>query len=253
MRVRRSAVAGAFYPEGEALGRMVDGFLKKVPEVSVDGELKALIVPHAGYIYSGQVAAYAYALLKGCRKKKFVILGPSHYVYFNDVVSDSNEFWETPLGRVGVAESGFPKLGEAHAGEHSVEVQLPFLQRVAGDFEILPLVAGDADPEEISEKILGILDDDSMLIISSDLSHYHDYSTAVRLDRKAIGCIEKIDYSAFAGEEACGKIPVMAVLHIAKRLGWKCKLLNYANSGDVSGDRESVVGYASFAFYKNDY
>ncbi len=250
MSTRRAAVAGTFYPEGDALGRMIDNFLKKVPEIVVDGELKALIVPHAGYIYSGQVAAYAYALLKGCRKKRFVILGPSHYVYFNDVVSDSNEFWETPLGKVRVAESSFPKLGEANAEEHSVEVQLPFLQRISRDAEILPLVAGDADPKEISEKILGILDDDAMLIISSDLSHYHDYATAVGLDRKAIDCIEKIDCNAFEKEEACGKIPVMAVLHIAKRLGWKCRLLNYANSGDVTGDKKRVVGYASFAFYK---
>lgn len=250
MSTRRAAVAGTFYPEGEALGRMIDGFLKKVPEIAVDGELKALIVPHAGYVYSGQVAAYAYALLKGCRKKRFVILGPSHHVYFNDVAGDVNEFWETPLGKVMVAESSFPKLGEAHAEEHSVEVQLPFLQRVAEDFEILPLVAGDADPERISGKLRGILGDDTMLVISSDLSHYHDYDAAIRLDRKAINAIEKIDYVAFAGEEACGKIPILAVLDIAKRLGWKCKLLNCANSGDATGDRARVVGYASFAFYK---
>ncbi len=249
MSVRRAAVAGTFYPEGKALGRMVDDFLKNVPEISVDGELKALIVPHAGYIYSGQVAACAYALLKGCRKRKFVILGPSHFAYFNGVASDSNEFWETPLGRVGVTESSFPKLGEAHADEHSVEVQLPFLQKIADDFEILPLVAGDADPREVSEKILGILDDNSMLIISSDLSHYHDYDAAVKLDEASIKMILDMDYDrARGGMEACGKIPIMAVMCIARRLGWKCRLLDYKNSGDVSGKKSSVVGYASIAF-----
>ncbi len=249
MSVRRAAVAGTFYPDGKELGRMVDGFLKNVAEVKLGGELKALIVPHAGYVYSGQVAAHAYALLKGCMKRKFVVLGPSHHVYFSGVASDVNGFWETPLGRVRVAESSFPKLGEAHAEEHSIEVQLPFLQRIAGDFEILPLVAGDADPRMVSGKLRSLLDEKTILIASSDLSHYHGYDAAVGLDKASIRMILGLDYEgAVEGMEACGKIPVMAVMDLAGRLGWKCRLLDYKNSGDVTGEKSSVVGYASLAF-----
>lgn len=250
MSTRRAAVAGAFYPGGRDVGNMVDNFLKSVPEASIEGELKALIVPHAGYVYSGKVAAYAYALLRKYKKSRIILLGPSHHVYFNDVVSDVNEYWETPLGRVKVAESSFPKLGEAHLDEHCLEVQLPFLQRIFGEFEILPLVAGDADPRAIAKKLVKMLDDKTILIASSDMSHYHDYDTAVKLDKAGINTILELDYDKARAElDACGKIPIMTVIDLAKRLGWKCKLLDYKNSGDATGDKSSVVGYASLAFY----
>jgi hypothetical protein len=250
MRTRAAAVAGMFYPKSrEELEKMLLQFLKNVPASTAEKELKALLVPHAGYVYSGQVAAYAYALLQKYKKKKIIMLGPSHYTYFNGVASDVNDFWETPLGMVRVAENDFPKLREAHLEEHSLEVQVPFLQKTLEKFEILPIVAGDADPKKISEQIKKTLGS-SLLLISSDLSHYHDYDTAVRLDTNSCRAIQNLDYDRFEKEgEACGKIPVLTLIDIAKSLNWKCKLLNYQNSGHVTADKSRVVGYASFAIY----
>ena len=253
MKVRKAAVAGMFYPSSrKEIESMIDSFLKKVPLIKIERQLKALIVPHAGYIYSGQVAAYAYSLLKNFKDKKLkiILLGPSHHVYFNDVASDVNEFWETPLGKVKVAENNFLKLEKAHANEHCLEVQIPFLQKILKNFEILPLVASDADPKKISQNINKILDKNSILVISSDLSHFYDYDTAVKIDRNTINGIENLDYNKVESEgDACGKIPILTLINIAQNLKWKCKLLGYKNSGDTAGNKANVVGYCSFAFY----
>jgi hypothetical protein len=250
MKTRHAAVAGAFYPAGkEELESMLNEFLKNVPD-NPGKQPKALIVPHAGYIYSGQVAAYAYSLLKKYKKQKIILLGPSHTAYFNDVAADTNDYWETPLGKVKLMQNNFPKLEQAHLNEHCLEVQLPFLQTILKNFEILPLVAGDINPEEISKKIIPLLDDNTILIISSDLSHFQDYNTAVSLDKNTIKTIQDLDYNKAETEaDACGKIPILTAIDIAKNLNWKCKLLDYKNSGDVIGDKTRVVGYASFVFY----
>lgn len=254
MKIRKPAVAGMFYPEDrEELKSMIDGFLRKVPDINIDGNLKALIIPHAGYIYSGQVAAYAYLFLKKYQNKKIkiVLLGPSHNVYFNDVASDVNDYWETPLGKVKVLENNFLKAEAAHFNEHCLEVQLPFLQRILNNFEILPLVAGDINPREISKKIQKIIDDNTLLIISSDLSHFNDYYTAVKIDTNTINAIKNLDYNKMEREgDACGKIPILTAIDIANQLKWKCELLDYKNSGDNAGDKSRVVGYASFALYE---
>lgn len=251
MKTRNAAVAGAFYPDNKKeLENMLNKFLKNVQDIALEKELKALIVPHAGYIYSGQVAAYAYALLKKCKTQKIMLLGPSHNVYFNDVAADINDYWETPLGKVKLIKNNFPKLEQAHLQEHCLEVQMPFLQTTLKNFEILPLIAGDINPKEITKKIINILDNNVLLIISSDLSHFHDYDTATRLDKNTIKSIQDLDYSKAEEEaDACGKIPILTAIDAAKKLKWKCKFLNYKNSGDVTGDKSRVVGYASFAFY----
>ncbi|MCH8328923.1 MAG: AmmeMemoRadiSam system protein B [Nanoarchaeota archaeon] len=250
MKTRNAAVAGAFYPASkEELESMLNEFLKNIPGINIK-EPKALIVPHAGYVYSGQVAAYAYSLLKNSKKQKIILLGPSHTAYFNDVAADVNDYWETPLGKVKIMQNNFPKLEEAHINEHCLEVQIPFLQKTLKDFEILPLVVGDINPKEISKKIIPLLDDNTLLIISSDLSHFHDYDTAVSLDKNTIKAIQNLDCNKAETEaDACGKIPILTVIDIAKKLKWKCKLLNYKNSGDVIGDKTRVVGYASFVLY----
>ncbi len=249
MKIRNAAVAGSFYPANKKeLETMIDKFLKNVPFLDI--KPKSLIVPHAGYIYSGQVAAHAYSLLKNYKKQKIILLGPSHFVYFDDVAADANDYWETPLGKVKLVQNNFLKIEEAHVNEHCLEVQLPFLQKTLENFEILPLVVGDINPKEISERMISLLDNNTMLIISSDLSHYNDYDTAVKIDKTTTQSIQNLDYNKMAKEgDACGKIPILTVVDIAQKLKWRCKLLSYKNSGDVTGNKSQVVGYASFAFY----
>jgi len=250
MKTRQEAVAGMFYPENkEELKSMINSFLDEVPEQK-NYDAKALIVPHAGYVYSGPIAAYAYSLLKKNKKKKIILLGPSHTVHLRGVVSDNNDYWKSPFGEVKAIENEFEKLSEAHEKEHCLEVQIPFLQVLLDDFEILPLVAGDVNPKEISEKIKPLLDEDTLLIISSDLSHFKPYDYAVDIDDNTNKAILNLDYEKMLEEgDACGKIPILAVIDLAGKLGWKCKLLDYRNSGDTAGTKGEVVGYASFVFY----
>src|SRR3989338_7023560 len=235
MKIRKAAVAGMFYPrDKEEIESMIDNFLDNIPPIELEGNLRALIVPHAGYIYSGQTAAFGYSLLKKYKNKKLkiILLGPSHFAYFDDVASDLNDYWETPFGKVKVSENNFLKLESAHSREHCLEVQLPFLQKTLNNFEILPLVACDVNPKKISKQITNILDENSIIVISSDLSHYNSYETAVKIDKNTISTILKLDYgNAFEEADACGKIPILAVMDIAKSLKWKCKLLDYKNSG----------------------
>ena len=251
MKIRNAAVAGTFYPaDKEELEVMLNKFLKNSPNTALKKEPKAIIVPHAGYIYSAQVAAYAYSLLKKSKKQKIILLGPSHSVYFNDVAADVNDYWETPLGKVKIMQNNFLKLKQAHLQEHCLEVQIPFLQTIFKKFEILPLVAGQINPKEISEKIINILDNNTILIISSDLSHFKEYDAAVSIDKNTIKAVQDLDYNKLEEQgDACGKIPILTVIDIAKKLKWNCKLLNYKNSGDITVDKSGVVGYASFVFY----
>ncbi|MBS3135930.1 AmmeMemoRadiSam system protein B [Candidatus Woesearchaeota archaeon] len=250
MGIRQEAVAGMFYPaRKDELKGMVSGFISNVPEMDFKS-LKAIIVPHAGYVYSGQVAAYGFSLLKKSKPKKIIILGPSHFVDIEGIRSDANEEWKMPFENVSLIENNIEKSMEAHKREHSLEVEVPFLQCVLDEFKIMPLVAGNADPAEIAEQILPYLKD-SFLVISSDLSHYHDYDIAVSIDKNTLSSIANLDYSKMLEEgEACGKIPILAAIILAKKLGWKCKLLQYRNSGDVTGEKGGVVGYASLALYK---
>lgn len=252
MKTRKAAAAGVFYPDSrKETEEMVDNFLNNA-SVKIEKEPKALIVPHAGYVYSGQVAAYAYTLLKRFKgkKQKIILLGPSHFIYFNGVAADVNDYWETPLGKVKVAENDFPKMEAAHMNEHCLEVQLPFLQKVLGNFEVLPLVAGDISPKELSRKLIST-ESHSLLIISSDLSHYNSYESAVKIDKNTINAIKNADFGKMEAQgDACGKVPILAVIDIANKLKWKGILLDYKNSGDTSGHKDKVVGYASFAFYE---
>lgn len=249
MSIRGARVAGSFYPgEKKELKGMVKGFLGKVPDQEIDGEVKGIIVPHAGYAYSGQVAAYGFSVLKGLGKERIILLGPSHFAAFSGIVGDVNDYWETPLGRVKTIKNHFPKLEQAHSQEHCLEVQVPFLQEVLNDFEIMPLVSGDVYPKDITDLITKVLGG-GILIISSDLSHYHDYDTAVERDSSLIFNIENLDYNNVQKGEACGINPILTAIDIANKLKWKCKLLEYKNSGDVSGMKSEVVGYASFCLF----
>ena len=259
--VRPAAVAGTFYPGNAAeLAVAVRGCLADVAiPVAPVASPKALIVPHAGYVYSGPIAAGAYARLASVRSRigRVVILGPTHRVAVRGLALPSARAFASPLGEVEVDReavavlAGLPQVvvsDSAHALEHSVEVQLPFLQSVLDDFRIVPLAVGDASPGEVAE----VLDrlwggPETLVVVSSDLSHFHGYAQAREIDRASA---ERI--LALAGpldhEEACGATPINGLLLCARRRGLAPELIDLRNSGDTAGDRSSVVGYASFAF-----
>lgn len=258
-RVREPAVAGLFYPGAPgALSGMVDAFLQEEPAAA--GSPKGIIVPHAGYVYSGSIAATAYRLFANDRDviRRVVLLGPSHRVGFHGLAAPSADRFSTPLGPVIVDRAGvdtvlaLPQvrlMDEAHLAEHSLEVQIPFLQRVLDSFTLVPLVVGDASAREVSEAIdLLWGGDETRFVISSDLSHYHDYETARRMDRATCRAIETFDEARIGFGDACGRIPVIGFLESARRRGLRPRLLDLRNSGDTAGSRDQVVGYAAFRF-----
>lgn len=258
-QIRRPAVAGLFYPdERDELHAMIQDFLKQ--SKTTGHPPKALIVPHAGYVYSGPVAASAYALLAQARGtvRRVVLMGPSHRVGFRGIAACSADSYATPLGNVVIDRKGVEKildlpgvglLDQAHAQEHSLEVHLPFLQEVLGDFELIPLVAGEASPEEVAtvlERLWG--GPETLIVVSSDLSHYHDYQTARRMDRATSTAIEELRPEALDYESACGRVPVTGLLVAARRHGMTARTVDLRNSGDTVGGRDKVVGYGAYVF-----
>jgi AmmeMemoRadiSam system protein B len=263
--IRKPAVAGAFYPnEPYKLKEMIEGFLHKAKETKIKGKLRALIVPHAGYIYSGPVAAYAYKLLKKHADEfsKIILIGPSHFAGFFGAAESGADGWQTPLGivRSESIRSKVEDLGmlnimpQAHAPEHSLEVQLPFLQTVMKhDFTIYPILTGDIRGSAFSDEIIKALDEKTLIIVSSDLSHYLTYNKAVEKDTITNNAIKTQDLKTLdAKGDACGIIGIRILIHIAKKLKWNCKMLDYRNSGDTEGSKDQVVGYSAFAFYSEE-
>lgn len=260
--VRPPAVAGMFYPGTPAvLGSAVRAYLAEArspadPEAPLP---KALIVPHAGYVYSGPVAASAYRLLAAGRNtiRRIVLLGPVHRVPVRGLALPSSTAFSTPLGTVAVDPTAAARALEmsqvgvneaAHAPEHSLEVQLPFLQTVLDDFQIVPLAVGDASAEEVAlviERLWG--GPETLIVVSSDLSHYHSYGAARQLDRGTAAAILSLDSSLGHGQ-ACGATPINGLALCAQRRGLKAELIDLRNSGDTAGDKTRVVGYAAFAF-----
>ncbi|MCW8995989.1 MAG: AmmeMemoRadiSam system protein B [Psychromonas sp.] len=261
MRYREAVVAGQFYPQSAATLRAdIDSFL--TPPEKPEIHAHALIVPHAGYCYSGAIAGGAYAYLKAFADdiKRVIILGPSHRVALRGCALCDYDAFTSPLGEIEVADQGYEQLLQldavqitdpAHQLEHSLEVQLPFLQSCLNDFKIVPIVVGYCPPHIIT-RILTLLDVNNastLVVVSSDLSHYHPYLQAQKLDNKSINKILNYD-STLTGEDACGCFSVNGLLDYAKREKWKIKLIKKANSGDiVSSHKNEVVGYASFVLY----
>jgi len=261
MKVRRPAVAGSFYPaDRSTLATAVDRYVAAGRERLGDhvAAPKALIVPHAGYVYSGPIAGTAYAAC-GAGIERVVLLGPAHRTYVDGLAASSADAFATPLGDVALDGGARahalrrPQVGigdAAHAGEHSLEVQLPFLQRILSHFTVLPLAVGDASHGAVAE----VLDDlwggeETLVLISSDLSHYYDYDTACRLDAATARAIETLSPEALGPDSACGRIPVGGLLLAAQRHGLRAQLLDLRNSGDTAGSRDEVVGYGAFAFW----
>ena len=263
-RIRPPMVAGQFYPGNpdelrETAVRLINQAAPRVPP----GKVRALIVPHAGYIYSGQVAASGYKSLDR-RYKKFLILASNHSadaLPFTFSVPDA-DFFQTPLGKVRVSpairelkkNALFTTVPEADAG-HVIEVQLPFLQTLYADFEILPVITGAVTRRELlaaAEVLQKLMDEDTAIIVSSDLSHYFSYDRALQLDRSCIRAVAANDLEKAAQCEACGLPAIIILLQTAKEKGWTGEVLDYKNSGDVTGSKGNVVGYSAIAFYKPD-
>ena len=271
--VRQPVVSGRFYPsDARALRLMIENFLEKAAPSELEGELIGLVVPHAGYQYSGEIAAWGYKLLEGKEFETVVVLGPSHHLYYQGSSIYNIGDYQTPLGIAKVNKELSDKIIEKneqityysslHQKEHSVEVEIPFLQVVLKDFSIIPIVIGDkkmAVCQGLADALAGTLKGKKVLFIaSSDMSHYHEYAIANLIDEKALRVIEKFSPAELldklnSGEvELCGGAAIITAMIVAKKFGAdKVKVLKYANSGDTSGEKKRVVGYAAIAFYKS--
>jgi AmmeMemoRadiSam system protein B len=260
--VRRPAVAGLFYPaEPDSLSQTVDEMLATVPSAQT-AVPKAIIAPHAGYVYSGPIAASAYALLKRARDTidRVVLLGPTHRVAVRGLALPSVDRFATPLGDVEIDKDAVGALraleqvvvsDEAHALEHSLEVHLPFLQTVLGKFRLVPLAVGHTEPEDVAavlDRVWG--GPETLIVVSSDLSHYLSYREARSIDRATCEAILELR-SDIDHDHACGATPVCGLALAARRRRMKPELLDLRNSGDTAGDKSRVVGYSAFAFYEN--
>jgi AmmeMemoRadiSam system protein B/AmmeMemoRadiSam system protein A len=280
-KVRQAGVAGGFYPaDPKALSAMIDDLLAHATPPPIHDPILAVVAPHAGYQFSGPVAAYTYAELKGRKFSRVVVIGPTHYVPFDFTSVFDGDTYATPLGTVQVDKAFARQLvklsptmqlsGMGHditsaGAEHSIEVQLPWLQRVLGDFQLVPIVMGDQSYE--SSRALGValaalIQDkktvgSTLILASSDLSHFHTYDEAVTMDHKTLGALAAWDYFSMSRNfearvwEACGGAPIVAAMIAAERMGAnQAQVLKYANSGDTSGDRSRVVGYSADVFVK---
>ncbi len=285
-KLRQAGVAGSFYPsDPSALKAMMDDMMSHVSQPAVEGHILAVVAPHAGYPYSGPVAAYTYAALKGRKYARVVVIAPSHYEAFDFTSVYDGDGYVTPLGTIPVDKafareltkmsSSFKLSSQGHlatskGAEHALEVQLPWLQDVLGSFTLVPIIMGDQSYE--SSRALGVAlakliqrggksaqsgAGDTLIVASSDLSHYHTYAEAEAMDRKTLNALQAWDYFSMSRNfesrvwEACGGGPIVAAMIAAERMGAnQAKLLHYANSGDVTGDHSHVVGYGAAALVK---
>jgi len=260
--IRAPAVAGTFYPRNAGqLEAQVQGYLNDAkPARNIP---RAIIAPHAGYVYSGPIAGSAYAPLLPLRTEidRVVLLGPAHREYVNGIAASTAAEFSTPLGDIALDQPAIRSLvsalefveynDSAHELEHSLEVQLPFLQATLRDFRLLPFAVGDARPEQVEELLeILMLDSSSLLVVSSDLSHFHNYAGAQQIDRYTTQKIEALDPTGLSGENACGQRPICGLLRYAGNHGLRCEVLDVRNSGDTAGDRDRVVGYGAYLFYQ---
>jgi AmmeMemoRadiSam system protein B/AmmeMemoRadiSam system protein A len=263
--IRKPAVAGSFYPaQRDVLERQLAMFLSEAGNAPPAAEPtpKAIIGPHAGYVYSGPVAARAYARLAAARGKisRVVLIGPSHHLAFRGLAVDVSDAWETPCGTVKLDTEAIgrlrqlPMVGQldaAHQREHALEVHVPFLQHVLGDFRLVPIVAGDAPPDAVAALFDAVWGGpETLIVVSTDLSHYLDYAACRSLDARTAEAIERFDDSVIGSAEACGQVPTRGLLRVARRRRMAIERLDLRNSGDTAGPRDRVVGYGAWALYE---
>ncbi|MFW5747111.1 MAG: AmmeMemoRadiSam system protein B [Nanoarchaeota archaeon] len=251
MNTRPASVSGAFYPDSpDQLSAMLTTLL---PQQDPNPDLHGIIVPHAGYIYSGKTAAAAYAQVPS-QFKKVILVGPSHTIALQGFASDPHTYWETPLGKVPVdlmspLRRMFPENALPHMQEHSLEVQLPFLQRILPEFILYPLIVGDineSEAEGAADRLASEIDDTTLLVISTDLSHFNTLSEAKRIDDETIASV--LSGNVNDTTDACGRFPLIVLSHLLSKMGWEPHLIEYSTSAEASGDKDRVVGYASFWF-----
>jgi len=262
--VRPPAVSGLFYPASAAeLRSAVEGYLREAPSRNGAPAPKAVIAPHAGYVYSGPIAGSAFQTLAGAAAgstiERVVLLGPSHFVPFRGLALPGHESFGTPLGTVKLQGAGaqaslrMPQvriIPEAHVREHSLEVELPFLQVLLGDFKLVPLVVGDAEPDEVAEVLDRLWGGaETLIVVSSDLSHYLPADAARRVDRETADEILALG-GPLDPRQACGAAPINGLLQAARTRGLMAQLLDLRNSADTAGDPSRVVGYGAFAFHE---
>jgi len=258
--IRPPAVAGSFYPDVPGKLRAVVERLLRDVKPSDSPAPKAVIAPHAGYLYSGPIAASAFVQFFPARDviKRMVLLGPSHWVPLRGLAASTARKWQTPLGEIPVDTAALRQiallpqvqvLDAAHAREHSLEVELPFLQMVLGEFSFVPLVVGDASDAEVAEVINELWGGyETRFVISSDLSHYRDRTSACRLDAATAHAIETLSPQDIGNDQACGRVAIRGLLHAAREHHLRAHTLDLRNSGDTAGPRDQVVGYGAWAF-----
>lgn len=260
MYLRSPQFAGTFYPKDpQLLRKMIENFLHEASIPKLKSKPRALIVPHAGYIYSGPVAAYGYKVIENQNYKKIILLGPSHHFSFQGLASSPSGYWETPLGKIEcLGKDDLKELKknkeiieslEIHEPEHCLEVEIPFLQTVLKDFKIISFLTGELNIKTIAKVLDPLIDEETLILVSSDLSHYHFYEEAQKLDKVTIDAILDNDFKRLEEfGEACGKTGIDILLEIAKNKNWQPKLLKALNSGDITEEKSQVVGYASVVY-----
>ena len=266
---RAPVCAGRFYPADSAelartIDRLTESAAAQKSTVPPQGTLKALILPHAGYIYSGFTAAHAAGVLEGRQYRRVVLIGPDHYIGFKGAAVSDVDTYQTPLGTVELdpvcralrkSSDLFTANQLSDQREHSLEVVLPFLQRYLDPFMLVPVVVGAVDIDLMAAKLAPLLTEKTLLVVSSDLSHYLPYTAAVARDLETIHLIETLNGRQLNGREncACGKAPILSAMKLAQQYQWRPTLLSYTNSGDTAGDRRRVVGYAAIAFWEGSH
>lgn len=260
--IRKAAVAGMFYPnDARSLSAEVQGYLSAAGTPSGPAP-KAIIAPHAGYKYSGAVAARVYARLKPVADKitRVVLLGPCHRVAVQGLALSGADYFETPLGRIEIDKDaedtikGFDQVSvfaPTHQAEHALEVHLPFLQELLGDFKLVPLVVGETPPNKVAEVLKALWGGpETLIVISSDLSHFLDYDAAQQIDQRTCTAITSLDAGKIERNGACGRFPVGGLLYLAKARGMTVETIELKNSGDTAGTKDRVVGYGAWAFFE---
>ena len=258
--IRPPTVAGMFYPADPGLLRSeIDAYMAAATVPGL-GRVRAVIAPHAGYVYSGPVAAYAYRLLGAQHPmpERIIIMGPSHRSWFPGVAVADVDGFATPLGTQPVDRAFvkaltqnqelFSAVNAPHTPEHCLEVQIPFIQVIFPNVPVVPMLFGETNPTAVGKALDRILEETDLIIVSSDLSHYHSNRSAHAIDRKFLDALLAGDRQGVLKGEACGQAPALALMTIAESRNWHPRLLDYRTSGDISGDTRQVVGYAAVAY-----